>query len=206
MFKRLMAVLFGVALIGLGASIFILNNWGSDPITVFAQGAHNVLSKYSLEWFTVGRALITTNFIVFAVLLVIYKMRFVNIGTFAGMFMVGWFIDLFLKILSGSISGEAGLISKIIFMILSVVILSVGVGLYVSAELGAAPVDLISITISEAINKKYSIVRIICDTIFVLVGFLLGGVVGVSTIASMIFIGPISGAVIKIVKPYLMKD
>lgn len=204
MFKRILAVLIGVTLIGLSVSIFILNQCGSDPISVFAQGFSKILTIKFSGWFTVGNSLITTNIIVFLILISIYKFRYVNIGTFVGMFGTGRFIDIFSKLLGNYITGNEGLFLKTIYIILSVITISVGVGFFISANLGASPVDLISVAISNSTGKKYSIVRIISDTMFVLVGWLLGGTVGISTALAMIFIGPISGFVCKFLKAHII--
>lgn len=201
--KRVILVFVGVTLMGMGIAISALNNWGVDPITVFAQAISNILTNKGMSFFTIGNTLICMNLIVFSVLLVIYKMKYVNIGTFAGMFCVGLFTDMWMKILTGVVHADNVITLKVIWLLIGVIVFALGIGMYVSGDIGASPLDLISVTISEKFNFKYSIVRMICDLSFMVVGWGLGGVVGINTVFCMFLIGPISGFIIKNIRQYL---
>ena len=205
--KKILLVFLGVALIGMGAAISLINNWGSDPVTVFAQSISLRLENLDsniFSIFSVGNTLIFINLLIFIFLVIKYKFKYIQIGTFAGMFCVGLFIDQWVKLLEDIILLNNGIIFKTIWMMIGTVVLATGIGLYVSSEMGAAPVDLVSIIISERFKLKYFWVRMICDLIFVILGYLLGGVVGLATIFCMILVGPISGFVIKNIKKYFI--
>lgn len=204
--KKILLVFLGVSLIGMGAAISLVNNWGSDPVTVFAQSISLKLESLGWNFFSVGNTLIFINLLIFIFLIIRYKFKYIQIGTFAGMFCVGLFIDEWVKLLTDIILLNDSVVFKIIWMFVGTIILAAGIGLYVSSEMGAAPVDLISVIISEYFKLKYFWVRMICDLIFVIFGWLLGGVVGLSTILCMILVGPISGVVIKNIKKYLNSD
>ena len=201
--KQLIVVIIGVAFIGMGAAISVINNLGSDPITVFAQGISCSLLKYNLNFFTVGNSLILVDFLVFVVLVFLYKLKYVKFGTFVGMVFIGLFIDIWQNLLLDLVKTDST-IGKIIWMLIGATILSVGIGIYISADMGAAPVDLIPVEISEHLHINYSLVRVICDLLFMLFGWLLGGVVGIATIVCMCLIGPISGLIIKHMKKYIL--
>lgn len=200
--KKFIIVIIGVAFIGMGAAISIINNWGSDPITVFAQGLSYSLLKLDWSFFTVGNSLIFIDFSVFVVLVLLYTFKYIKFGTFAGMVFVGLFIDMWQNLLLDLVKTD-NIIGKIIWMIIGAIILSAGIGLYLSADMGAAPVDLIPVEISEHLHINYSVVRIICDLLFMFLGWLLGGVVGIATVVCMCLIGPISGLIIKYMKKYI---
>ena len=202
MFKKLFIILIGVVLIGMGIAISILNNIGSDPMSVFAQGISIRLHEFGWTFFTVGNAIITLNVIVFIILVLIYKWKYVNIGTFIGMFCIGSAANIWTKILSDIITNDNHIFYKSIWVIVGVTLISTGVGLFIYSNMGASPLDLISVTISNYLKINYSITRIVCDTVFGLIGWSIGGVVGITTIVSMIFIGPISGIVIRNMKKF----
>ena len=200
-FKRLMLVLVGVMLVGLGIAINLANHWGSDPATVFAHSLSLKFNSKGLSFFTVGNVLILINLIVFTILTVTDKFKYYNIGTFAGTFCIGIFSDIWFNIISATIVNFNSLTFKIIWMLFGALVLSTGIGLYVAGDMGASPIDLISVAISDHFkNLSYPIVRIVCDLIFAVLGWILGGVVGLSTIICMFLIGPISGFVIKYAK------
>lgn len=201
--KKLLLIFFGVVLIGLGAAISLVNNWGSDPITVFVQAVSFKLQNFNLTFFSVGNTMIFINFLVFIFLVIKYKFKYIKIGTFAGMFCVGVFIDIWVKVLRDIILLNNSLLFKTFWMLIGVVILAVGIGFYVSSNMGASPLDLISVIISESLNKKYFLVRMICDLVFLFLGWLLGGVIGLSTVFCMMLVGPISGIVIKNIRKLL---
>lgn len=203
LFKKILLILIGVALIGLGIAIALLNNWGVDPVTVFAQALSIKLLALGWTFFNVGNTLIVMNMIIFVILISIYKMKYINIGTFIGMFCVGIFINLWVNLLSGLILENSSIILKIVWMIIGVVIMSVGVGMYISSNMGASPFDLIPVVLSDELRIKYSIMRVISDFSFVFLGWIFGGVVGVTTILLLCCIGPISGLVIKYARKYL---
>ncbi len=200
-FKRLMLVLVGVMLVGLGIAINLANNWGSDPATVFAHALSLKFNAKGWSFFTVGNVLILMNLIVFIVLTITDKFKYYNIGTFAGTFCIGIFSDMWFNIISDAVVNLNSLVFKIVWLLLGALILSTGIGLYVAGDMGASPIDLISVAISDHFKKlSYPIVRIVCDLIFAILGWILGGVIGLTTILCMVLIGPISGFVIKYAK------
>lgn len=198
--KKIMLIWIGVMIMGFGLAINIANNWGSDPVTVFAQSLTNILGKIGVTFLTVGRALILMNMVVFVIMVFIYKLKYVNWGTFAGMFCVGLFTDFWTGFLADMVLNNNGFGFKTLWMILGTVSLAVGIGIYAAVDMGASPLDLISITISEKLGVNYAKVRMICDLCFLVLGWLFGGIVGVATVLCMLLIGPISGLVIQNIK------
>ena len=51
-------------------------------------------------------------------------------------------------------------------------------------------IDALAMAVAEKFHFEFSILRIICDGLLILTGYLLGGVVGIGTAISMIFTGP----------------
>ncbi len=200
--KKLILVLAGVVIIGFGLSVNIANDWGSDPVTIFAQALSFASEKIGITWFTVGRALIFMNIVVFIILLLIYKLRYVNIGTFAG-FCIGFFTDFWSNIFSHVVLANNDFFFKVIWMIVGTVCLAAGIGIYVAVDMGASPLDLISITISEKFKFNYARTRVVCDLLFLVFGWIFGGVVGITTVLCMLLIGPISNFVIRNIQKYL---
>jgi uncharacterized membrane protein YczE len=64
--------------------------------------------------------------------------------------------------------------------------------LYFTADMGVSTYDAIAITISERKSKwKFKYIRITTDLICVLIGWSLGATVGIGTIVTAFFMGPL---------------
>jgi uncharacterized membrane protein YczE len=73
------------------------------------------------------------------------------------------------------------------------VILAYGMTIVIKSDAGTGPNDLVAIVISDKTHKNFSIVRIIVDLCFVLIGWLLKGTVGIGTVICAFLVGPVAG-------------
>lgn len=106
-------------------------------------------------------------------------------GTWLNMLLLGTFIDLFNWLLPDVTSIAA----QLIFFILGVVIMSYGIGLYVSPNMGAGPRDSLMLLIVHKFNISVKIVRTSIEVIVALLGWALGGPVGIGTVLIALLIG-----------------
>jgi len=65
-----------------------------------------------------------------------------------------------------------------------------GTGLYINANLGAGPRDGLMLGLSKKTGKSIRMIRAMMEIIVLIVGFFLGGPVGVGTVAFALAIGP----------------
>lgn len=79
---------------------------------------------------------------------------------------------------------------KIVLIVLGLMIMAIGIATYIRADLGVGAIDLISEIISRKGNFQYRIVRVIGDISFVVIGFFLGGTVGIGTVVAAFMTGP----------------
>ncbi len=79
-------------------------------------------------------------------------------------------------------------------MLIGCIVLGFRMSVVIKSNSGTGSNDLIAMIISDKINKRKQIsfrwVRIGCDLFFVLVGFLLGGTVGIGTVTAVVLTGP----------------
>ena len=59
----------------------------------------------------------------------------------------------------------------------------------IRSEAGTGPNDLVAVVISEKSGIRFGITRVATDALFVLVGFLLGGKVGIGTVICAFLVG-----------------
>jgi len=190
---RVIILMIGLTIAHLGVTLFILADLGSDPFNVLVQGIFRTISGI-LDWsfITHGRVHIVICFIIILALLAVDK-SYVKIGTVLCMIFGGPIIDMFTVVLAPIFEISDSLIFKIALLALGCVILAYGMTIVIKSDAGTGPNDLVSVVISDKTKKKFSIVRIIVDVSFVVVGFVLGGSLGIGTIICAFCVGPVAG-------------
>lgn len=192
MIKKLLIMLLGLSIAHLGVTLFLLTNLGSDPFNVLVQGVFNVLSKLPfLSFLTHGYTHMVMCFIIIAVLFFVDK-SYIKIGTLLCMVFGGPIIDVYTMLLGGIINEGNPIVIRLVILALGCVILSFGMTIVMKSDAGVGPNDLVAICISEKLRKKFGITRIIVDVSFILIGFLLGGVLGIGTVICAFLTGPVA--------------
>ena len=183
----MITLLIGLTIAHLGVTLFLLSALGADPFTVFVEGLSKLL-HISIGTCHVGMC------IILMVVMAIFTKGYVKPGTIVCAFCGGWIIDLFMWLLGGLVDNESGLVLRGIVLVLGCGILAFGMSIVIRSNSGTGPNDLVAIILSDYVNRKFTIafrwVRIISDAVFVAAGFLMGGIVGVGTIAAVVLIGP----------------
>ena len=190
---RVILLMIGLTIAHFGVTLFILADLGSDPFNVLVQGIFRTISGI-LNWsfITHGRVHIVICFLIILALLAVDK-SYVKIGTILCMIFGGPIIDVFTVVLAPIFSISDSLIFKIVLLALGCVILAYGMTIVIKSDAGTGPNDLVAVVISDKSKKKFSIVRIIVDVSFVVIGFVLGGSLGIGTIICAFCVGPVAG-------------
>lgn len=176
--------LAGVALIGLGAAILKLGHVGLDPYT-----AMNVGISQHLGW-SLGAYQLLSNVILFIPVL-IWGRGYIGIGTLINMVLTGFFIDFFAAVLTPVFPEQPGIWTMILAFILGILIFDFGASAYISAGVGTAPYDALAPMVVDRTGWKYTAVRMPQDLLVVGIALLVGGPVGVGTVMTAFFNGPL---------------
>lgn len=174
---------FGLMVLAFGISLTIEGKYfGIGPWDVFHYG---LFIKFG---FTIGTWSIISGFLLLLISSIFNK-AWPKIGAFLNMLLLGLFIDLFNSILpsSDSIAGAT------IAFIIGVVLIGYGIGLYVSADFGAGPRDSFMFLIIERTGWSIPLVRNGIEVLVFLLGWMLGGPVGIGTVFIAFGLGPILG-------------
>ncbi|QHA93019.1 YitT family protein [Bacillus sp. N1-1] len=169
----------GLAVLGLGIAMTIKGKtFGIGPWDVFHYG---LFKQFGL---TIGSWSIITGFIILACTS-LYTKSLPQLGAFLNMLLLGLFIDFFLYILPDPVT----LLSQGIVFIVGIVVLGYGIGLYVTSGLGAGPRDGIMLLIVEKTGWRIDWVRNGIEIAVLLLGWLLGGPVGIGSIVIAFMLG-----------------
>ena len=193
MARRIPVLIISVILMGMCVAFFEKLQVGTDPCTVFNLSmAQNVL-----HWQNLGTWQLIFNLILLAVILLLKEGRFIGLGSLANMVLVGYSRDFFKPIVEMLLPGEThALLVRGGVFVPTMLLFLVAVAFYMVVELGTAPYDAVPQIIAARMKKfPFSIIRICYDIIITVIGYLLGGTVGVFTVAACFFLGPVISAI-----------
>ena len=175
---RLTQLLLGLLLYGVGEAMMLAPGVGVDPWDVF----HTGLAKIS--GIPVGTVLILVGVLVL-LLWIPFRQR-PGIGTVANVIIIGAVLDLVLS----SVPVPHGLWLRWALFLSGVFVTAIATGLYIGAGLGPGPRDGLTTAIATG-DRSIRVVRTAIELSVLLVGWLLGGNVGLGTIVYALGIGPL---------------
>jgi uncharacterized protein len=174
---RVLILFFGLAIFGLGDSLFIQAGIGNAPWTVFAEG---LTYKTGMS---IGFA---TFFIsVFVLLLWIPLKERPGFGTLSNIVLIATFIELGTNIFPEANSFAVGAIYNFI----GISLVGIGSALYITCGLGPGPRDGAMTGLHYRTGVRVGRVRMALEVTVLAIGFLMGGTVGVGTALFALFIG-----------------
>ncbi|MCM1216920.1 MAG: hypothetical protein NC548_20670 [Lachnospiraceae bacterium] len=173
----------GLALIQLAVAGFLTAGIGSDSFTVFTQGFSGVL-HISVG---AGNCLLTLVLLGFVFWLDRSQLR---IGMVFAVAFAGIFLNGMLLLLGKVLPQTPSLPVIALEFALSCVVVSFGFPILKSANLGVAPNDAFYLAIAKKIKKPYGVVRVCVDALYLVLGFICGGVIGIGTLICVVAIGP----------------
>jgi uncharacterized membrane protein YczE len=112
------------------------------------------------------------------------------IGTVANAVLVGLFIILLQPLHTVQALGDWPLVPRIGLLVFGLACFGVGTAFYIGANLGAGPRDSLMLVGSKRTGIRIGAMRAMLEITVLLIGVLLGGTVGLGTVAFAALIGP----------------
>lgn len=174
--------MLGLMVMSFGIVLMIRADLGGAPWDVLHIG---LTIQFGL---TVGTWSILMGMIILAVSGWMLK-AWPQVGAFINMVLVGLFIDLFMWILPT----PDGMLLKLFMLILGIMTIGYGIGLYIAPGCGAGPRDSLMLALTMKTGWKVQRVRGIMEIGVLTGGWLLGGPVFIGTLLFCFGIGPVVG-------------
>ena len=174
---RLLILIFGLFVYGLGVAMTVHASLGIAPWDVFAQGI-------SIQ---TGLSFGVSTVVVSALVLLAWIPLKVKpgIGTIANAVLIGLFADFWLLILPDtSIYWQ-----RLLIFLAGVVIVAIATGLYISSALGSGPRDGLMQGTANALDKPFWMIRTGYEGTVLTLGALMGGQVREGTLIFALSIG-----------------
>ncbi|MEE6636020.1 Tat pathway signal sequence [Limosilactobacillus pontis] len=183
--SRIIMAFCGVILCGFCVGMLQKANLGVDPFTCFVTGIANIFSSTYSTFY-----LILTG--VLLILVFILKRHYIGVATVINLFFTGVAADAMHHLLDLMLS-HPSLVMRGTLMAVAIVFTCLAAALYFTADLGVSAYDAIALIAAyqyRLLPFKYC--RMITDGLCVLVGFLFNVTLGVGTIITTLFMGPLT--------------
>ncbi|HSJ37462.1 MAG TPA: YitT family protein [Planococcus sp. (in: firmicutes)] len=181
LYYRWLFFLVGMMVLGLGIAMTIKGDrLGIGPWDVLHVGLYQ---NFGL---TIGSWAIIAGFVLISVTSMARR-RWPQFGTLLNMVLIGLFIDLF-NFLIPDIHSMAG---QILIFTAGIFVMGYGVGLYVAPKMGAGPRDDLMLILVQRTGWSVSVIRTAIEVTVAVLGWLLGGPIGIGTVLIALFLGRI---------------
>lgn len=176
--RRLVRLLIGLVLYGVGCAILVQAGVGLDPWTVLAEGLA-LQTGIGIGWIVVLLGAV--------VLLVWVPLRQrPGVGTIANILVVGTVMQGTLAV----IPPVDGFFVGVLVFLLGIAVIAAATGVYIGADLGPGPRDGLMTGLHSRLGWPIWLCRFVVEGTVLLTGWLLGGTVGLGTVLFATLIGP----------------
>ena len=181
----------GLFLFGFGVYLTIQANLGAAPWDAFNLGLSSTIGiKY-------GTASIVMSLIILCIDILLKEK--IGVGMFLDAFIVGKTVDLFN--LLNIVPAQTNLAMKLLTIFAGMVIMGFSQYLYMTAALGCGPRDTLLVGLKRKISRvPIGVISIVILTVVTVIGWLLGGPIGIGTVICAGLEGPIMQLAFRIVK------
>lgn len=191
---RIGLMLLGILLIGLCVSFFRLAGFGVDAFTGMNLGISGFIG-----W-TFGTWQLTANIVILVV--VFFTVRYcIGAGTIINMVFVGYIADFICWLVLDALKVDMTLPLRIVSLLLALQMASLGVALYMKANMGISPYDSVALIIENLTKGKipFAVARVVSDVTVLVIGVIfcaaagnsIWTVVGIGTVCNALFNGPV---------------
>lgn len=177
--RRILQLMVGLFAYGIGIAFLVRSALGAAPWDVLTQGiSHHVPLSF-------GTITVILSGIVLLLWIPIRQRP--GIGTVLNAFMVGPAADVGLAV----IPKVDQLWIRFGYIAIGILVIGLATGLYIGSRFGPGPRDGLMTGLHKVTGRPIWVVRAALELTVVAVGWLLGGTVGVGTLAFAVLIGPV---------------
>lgn len=193
--KRIVMSLMGVIITAISIGAFKFAAFGVDPFQSFMSGIDALVP---IDFGTLY-VLVNAVLLLFAL---VFDRHYIGIATFINLFLLGYVVDFSQTAIAAFFPSPAVSI-RVLFFLFGFVFLCFGSSLYITADMGVSTYDAIALVCTNKWELgKFSMIRMITDSLCVIMGiilYILSGenankitaFVGIGTIVAAFCMGPL---------------
>lgn len=175
--KPLGVLFISLATLGLGEGLILLSDLGSAPWTVLSQGVA-IQGDFSVGW---------ASFLISCVVMLFWfplRLR-VGLGTVLNILVIALFLGLSVEFMPK----PTALLSRYFYLTVGILLFGIGSAFYLTCHQGAGPRDGLMVGLCQRFRLKVGMVRTTMEVSVCVLGFLLGGKLGIGTVLFAVSIG-----------------
>lgn len=184
--RRILMTISGVLICGFSVGMFNFSALGLDPFQVFVHGVFEILPEWAPGFGTVYAAI---NLLMLLAVFMADRKK-IGLGTVINIFLLGYVVE-YSSLLFERLIPSPSLPVRFVFLLLGIVVMCFSSALYFTADMGVSTYDAVSLIISEKKGWKFQFCRISSDLFCTVVGFVFGATVGIGTVVTAFFMGPL---------------
>lgn len=173
----------GIFLAGVSVAVFKAADFGTDPFSCFVMGVWNVTGvKYSYVYIVINALMLLGVFFL--------DRHFIGLGTILNLCFIGSVVEKGMQLFDRYLP-DRSFEMRIILMCIAIVIMCFASSLYFTADMGVSAYDAYALILDKRTKLPFRFCRIGTDVITTAAGFFMGAVVGVGTLVTAFFMGPL---------------
>lgn len=178
--KRLVRLIFGLFLYGLGCFLSVQANVGLAPWDAFQMGISKILGiPFGTSVIVVGAAVLVID---------LFFHEKIGVGTILNTILIGSFVNMIES--WGLIPKMHTLLPGVLMLLLGQCVVCIGSYFYIGAAMGCGPRDALMVALGKRFQKvPIGAVRALLEGSVLLIGFLMGAKVGIGTVIAVVGIG-----------------
>ena len=181
--RRILMTFFGILLCSMGVALFKTADFGTDPFQVLVAGLDNVIPLgFGTVYLIVNLVLLVAMFVV--------DRHYIGLGTALNLLLMGYVVEFFMWVIT-LVVPDPTFWARVIMLVIGIPLLCAASSLYFTADLGVSTYDVWALTLDKRTKIPFRALRITTDLICTLIGFLLHATVGVGTLITAFFMGPL---------------
>lgn len=184
-YQRILIAIIGIFFVGLGIAFNAGTLFGNDPIAILYDGMRSVLGMTPEQLGLISNAV---NVAMIVILFFIGK-RYINIGTLIYILPFGLFVSIGTYIYNLLINQDS-FAQRVIGAVIGCSATYFGVALFIVVSIGLDPFTGVVMAIADKIGWNFRKTKICFDIVMVLIGYLLGGKLGIITLITVATAGP----------------
>lgn len=181
--RRIIMTVGGVLICGFSVGLFNFSLFGMDPFQVFSHGIWKHINIGYGTFYTI------LNLLMLIGIFFIDKSK-IGLGTMINIFLLGYVVE-FSSWLFATWIPDPTLLIRSLALGSGILIISFGAAIYFTGDMGVSTYDAVALIMADKKVAKFQYCRIGTDLVCTVIGFLLGATVGIGTLVTAFFMGPI---------------
>ncbi len=181
--RRILMTVCGISLCSVGVAMFKAADFGTDPFQVLCAGLNNVIPiGFGTLYLLICGILLVAMF--FA------GRRYIGLGTILNLFLMGYMVQFIVWVI-GKLCPEPTFWIRVLLLAVGIPLLCLASSLYFTADMGVSVYDVWALLLDKNTKLPFRLLRIGTDLLCVGIGFALHATVGVGTVITAFFMGPL---------------